>query len=79
MLNFDFSEKDVGLVSPPHFAYDFFLKKWYKVRNSQWYSLKENCALKPHTDINVHIVYRLCDHSLSTCATSSEKLTFLTL
>ena len=25
MLNFDFSEKGVGLVSPPYFAYDFSL------------------------------------------------------
>ena len=26
MLNFDFLEKDVGLVSPPHFGYDFSRK-----------------------------------------------------
>ena len=26
MLNFDFLEKDLGLVSLPHFAYDFSRK-----------------------------------------------------
>ena len=26
MLNFNFSEKDLGLVSPPHFVYDFSRK-----------------------------------------------------
>ena len=26
MLNFDFSEKDLGLVSPPHFVNDFLRK-----------------------------------------------------
>ena len=26
MLNFDFSEMGLGLVSPPHFAYDFSKK-----------------------------------------------------
>ena len=26
MLNFDFSEKGLGLVSPPHFVYDFSRK-----------------------------------------------------
>ena len=26
MLNFDFSEKGLGLVSPPQFVYDFFNK-----------------------------------------------------
>ena len=26
MLNFDFLEKDLGIVSPPHFAYDFLRK-----------------------------------------------------
>ena len=27
MLNFNFSEKGLALVSPPHFVYDFFKKK----------------------------------------------------
>ena len=27
MLNFDFLEKDQGIVSSPHFAYDFSKKK----------------------------------------------------
>ena len=26
MLNFDFLEIDLGIVSPPHFVYDFFIK-----------------------------------------------------
>ena len=26
MLNFDFLEKRLGIVSPPHFVYDFFKK-----------------------------------------------------
>ena len=26
MLNFDFLEKGLGIVSPPHFVYDFFKK-----------------------------------------------------
>ena len=26
MLNFDFSEKGLGIVSQPHFAYDFSTK-----------------------------------------------------
>ena len=29
MLNSDFLEKDMGIVSPPHFLYDFFLKKGF--------------------------------------------------
>ena len=27
MLNLDFLEKDLGIVSPPHFVYDFSRKK----------------------------------------------------
>ena len=27
MLNSNFPEKSLGLVSPPHFVYDFFFKK----------------------------------------------------
>ena len=27
MLNFDFLEKDLGIVSPSHFMYDFAKKK----------------------------------------------------
>ena len=27
MLNINFSEKNMGPVSPPHFVYDFFKKK----------------------------------------------------
>ena len=29
MLNFDFLEKDQGIVSSPHFAYDFSKKKTF--------------------------------------------------
>ena len=29
MLNFNFSEKVLGLVSPPHFAYDFSRKRFF--------------------------------------------------
>ena len=33
MLNFNFSEKGLGLVSPPHFVYDFS-KKMFLVLHS---------------------------------------------
>ena len=31
MLNFDFSEKGLGIVSPPHFVYDFSRKMFLKL------------------------------------------------
>ena len=31
MLNFNFSEKGLGLVSPPYFGYDFFKKNVFHV------------------------------------------------
>ena len=29
MLNFDFFEKGLGIVSPPHFSYDFSTKMFF--------------------------------------------------
>ena len=34
MLNFHFSEKCLGLVSPPHFAHGFLKKKDKKIRDT---------------------------------------------
>ena len=31
MLNFDFLEKGLGIVSPPHFVYDFSRKMFLKL------------------------------------------------
>ena len=31
MLNFDFLEKGLGIVSPPHFMYDFLRKIFLKL------------------------------------------------
>ena len=31
MLNFDFLEKGLGIVSPPHFAYDFSRKMFHVI------------------------------------------------
>ena len=33
MLNFNFSEKGLGLVSPPHFVYDFSIKMFLIVHS----------------------------------------------
>ena len=31
MLNFDFLEKSLGIVSPPHFVYDFSRKMFHDI------------------------------------------------
>ena len=36
MLNFHFSEKDLGLVSPPNFVYDFSRKMLLMLRSINW-------------------------------------------
>ena len=36
MLNFDFSEKGLGLVSPPHFVYHFSRKTFLTLHSINW-------------------------------------------
>ena len=36
MLNFYFLEKGLGIVSPPHFEYDFSRKMFHKLYSSNW-------------------------------------------
>ena len=36
MLNFNFSEKSLGLVSPPHFVYDFSRKLFLMLHSINW-------------------------------------------
>ena len=36
MLNFNFSEKGLALVSPPHFAYDFSRKMFLMLQSINW-------------------------------------------
>ena len=36
MLNFNFSEKGLGLVSPPHFVYDFSRKMFLMLHSINW-------------------------------------------
>ena len=36
MLNIDFLEKDLGIVSPPHFVYDFLRKVFLKLYSIKW-------------------------------------------
>ena len=36
MLNFDFSEKDRGIVSLPHFVYDFSRKMFFMLYSINW-------------------------------------------
>ena len=36
MLNFHFSEKGLGLVSPPHFVYDFSRKMFLMLHSINW-------------------------------------------
>ena len=36
MLNFNFSEKGLGLISPPHFVYDFSRKMLLKLHPINW-------------------------------------------
>ena len=36
MLNFNFSEKGLGLVSPPHFVYDFSRKMFLMLYSINW-------------------------------------------
>ena len=59
MLNFNFEEKDLGLVSSPHFVYDFSTKmflKLYSLSNYIQFSLSDfiyfsiycyNCLIEP--------------------------------
>ena len=39
MLNFDFLKKDLWIVSPPHFVYDFSRKKFFMLYFINWPSL----------------------------------------
>ena len=39
MLNIDFLEKGVGIVSPPHFVYDFSRKKFFMLYPVNWPTL----------------------------------------
>ena len=36
MLNFDFSEKGLGLASPPRFVYDFSKKMFLMLHSINW-------------------------------------------
>ena len=36
MLNFDFREKDLGIVSPSHFVYDFSKNTYFMLRCINW-------------------------------------------
>ena len=36
MLNFDFLENDLGMVSPPHFVYDFWGKIFLMLHSINW-------------------------------------------
>ena len=36
MLNFDFSEKILGIGSPPHFVYDFLRKMFLRLYPINW-------------------------------------------
>ena len=36
MLNFDLLEKDLEIVSPPHFVYDFSRKIFLKLYSINW-------------------------------------------
>ena len=36
MLNFDFLEKGLGVVSPPHFMYDFSRKMFFMLYSINW-------------------------------------------
>ena len=36
MLNFSFLEKDLGIVSSPHFVYDFSTKMFLMLYSSNW-------------------------------------------
>ena len=36
MFNFNFSEKGLGLVSPPHFVYDFWGKMFIMLHSINW-------------------------------------------
>ena len=36
MLNFNFSEKSLGLISPPHFVYDFSRKLFLMLHSINW-------------------------------------------
>ena len=36
ILNFNFAEQRLGLVSPPHFVYDFSRKLLHMLRSIKW-------------------------------------------
>ena len=46
MLNFDFLDKGLGIVSPPHFVYDFSTKMYLMLHSVQIDKLiKFNCLV----------------------------------
>ena len=36
MLNFDFLDKGLGIVSPAHFVYDFLTKMFFMLYSTNW-------------------------------------------
>ena len=45
MLNFDFLEKGLGIVSPPHFEYDFSTKMFLMLYSINWSNLIARLSL----------------------------------
>ena len=55
MLNFDFIGKDLGIVSPPHFVYDFSRKMLLVLYSTNWPSFIAWLPLLIETLVNMCI------------------------
>ena len=58
MLNVNFSQKGLGLVSPPHFVYDFSKKKKNVSRVTYYQLTKFHCLIAfTSRDIGQYVYY----------------------
>ena len=55
MLKFDFLQKDLGIVSPSYFVYDFFYKN---VSHVIYYERYTNADLKIRQHLRLHMKMR---------------------
>ena len=55
MLNFDFLEKNLGIVSPPHFVYDFSKKIFFMLYFTNWSNFIASLSLLLDILINMCI------------------------
>ena len=57
MLKFNFLEKSLGLVSPPHFAYDFSRKMFLMLHSIHWPNFIDQISSLTSRDIGEYVYY----------------------